>query len=223
MEIMVSGNAKRFYSPDEVITKLNFYTLADNYLEKGVKDVENFIIDTLEKLNFKKENLKTNNFRIYEEKKFDYENKKEIKLGFAYTQSAVLKFDYSNEKVAKFMEKITKLKNPPKCSFEFGIKEEEKIRNEILAEAYLKAREKANVIAKAANKELKDCIKTDFKPFNSTSISNTHLDTAMFERGTEARMMKCTADNALSDVITNVFTPEDITIEENIYCLWITD
>ena len=221
MEIMVIGNAKRFYTPDEVIIKINFYNNAPSYelaLQAGVKGVENFIVDVIEGMNLKKENLKTNNFRIYEEKKFDYEKKEEVKLGFAYSQIATIKFDYSMEKVAEFMEKVAKLDNAPKCNLEFGIKEQEKIKNELLAEAYLKAKERAEVIACAAGKQLVDCLKTDFKPFNNQMVSNTYLDT---NHETSTRVMKADARNSVSNIITNVFTPEDIEVSENIYCLWL--
>ena len=100
MDIMVKGNAKKMCSPDEVRVNINFYTKAQSYEEaliNGSKDVESFIINVLEKLNFKDTDLKTNNFRIYEETRYDYETKKEIKLGFAYSQDAAIKFDYSNQ------------------------------------------------------------------------------------------------------------------------------
>ena len=48
-------------------------------------------------------------------------------------------------------------------------------KNEALADAYNMAREKAEAIAKAARKTLKECIKTDFRPFeesvNSLEVS----------------------------------------------------
>ena len=33
--------------------------------------------------------------QVYEEKQYDYDRKKYIKLGYAYTQQANIKFDYS--------------------------------------------------------------------------------------------------------------------------------
>ena len=61
MDIIVEGVGKKFYSPDEVEINLDFYTRADSYestLENGIKNVENFINDVLEKMDFNKEIIK---------------------------------------------------------------------------------------------------------------------------------------------------------------------
>ena len=88
MDIIVEGVGKKFYSPDEVEINLDFYTRADSYeraLENGTKNVENFIDDVLEKMDFNKEIMKTRSFRVYEEKQYNYDIKKYIKSGYAYT------------------------------------------------------------------------------------------------------------------------------------------
>ena len=226
MEIMVQGMAKKLYKPDQVSIKIDFYTNAENYeeaLTKGVKDVEIFIKEVLEKLGFSKEDMKTNSFSVAEEKRFDYETKKEIKLGFSYRQSALVKFDYSMEKVANFIEKITELINAPKCKISFGIRDIEKVKNELLAQAYKKAREKAEVIANAAEKSLKDCLKTDFKPFEESYFSSSNINGSNFGMETAKYRMGDNAIKATNEIIMNTFTPEDIEISESIYCLWIAE
>ena len=117
MDIIVEGVGKKFYSPDEVEINLDFYTRADSYestLENGIKNVENFINDVLEKMDFNKEIMKTRSFRVYEEKQYNYDIKKYIKSGYAYTQQANIKFNYSMNIIAEFMDMVSKLKNPPK-------------------------------------------------------------------------------------------------------------
>jgi hypothetical protein len=122
--------------------------------------------------------------------------------------------------VALFIEKIKEMANPPKCNILFGIKEEETIKNSMLADAYEEAKKKAEVIAKAANKSLKDCIKVDFKPFDTALLSGTNLNSKNFLCEEAAYKL---ASNSVSEMITNTFTPEDIELEETIYCLWITE
>ena len=60
--------------------------------------------------------------------------------------------------VADFMEKVAKLKNPPKYTMNFSIKDKEAAKKEVMAEAYTKAKDKAEIIALAAGKTLKDCV-----------------------------------------------------------------
>ena len=224
MDIMVEGRGLRYYRPEEVEISLNFYTKTNSYetaLENGTRDVQIFISEILGKMNFEKDNLKTRSFRVYEETRYDYERKVEIKCGFAYTQSATLKFDYNIDVVAEFMEKTSKLSNPPKYTIGFTVKNIQESKNEALADAYNMAREKAEAIAKAAGKTLKECIKTDFRPFEESVNSRSELDGSFATRriGADCASTRMTAQ----EIITNIFTPEDIEVSEKLYCLWITN
>ena len=230
MDIIVEGAGKKFYTPDEVEINLNFYTTADTYesaLENGTKNVEIFINDVLERMNFNKEIMKTRSFRVYEEKQYDYDKKIYIKLGYAYTQQANIKFDYSMNTIAKFMDMVSKLENPPKYHLGFNVKDIKKCKDEVLAEAYNKAKDKAETIAKTAGKELKECVKTDFRPFEERVVSRSSLNSQdmymakeMSVDGAKFGMAKRTG---VQETIQTIFTPEDVEMTETLYCLWVTN
>lgn len=226
MDIMVEGTGIRYYKPDEVEINLNFYTKTGTYesaLEDGTRDVEIFIENILKQMQFSKEDLKTRSFRVYEEKRYDYEKKIEIKYGFAYTQSATLKFDYDINVVAEFMERVSKLKNPPKYTIGFSVKNIQQSKNEALTDAYNMAKEKAEAIAKSAGKILKECIKTDFRAFEERVYSRSSVN-GIFEEEKENLGVRFKAKEiSAQDTITNIFTPEDVEIRETLYCLWITE
>lgn len=230
MDITVEGIGKKVYTPDEVEINLNFYTRADSYesaLEKGIGNVKLFINDILEKMNFNKEIMKTRNFRVYEEKKYDYDKKIYIKLGYAYTQQANIKFDYSMNTIAEFMDMVSRLKNPPKYQLAFNIKDIKKCKDEVLSEAYNKAKDKAEIIAKAAGKELKECVKTDFRPFEESVISRSSLNSQdmYMGKGRSTNGVRYGMDEGtgVQETIQTIFTPEDVEITETLYCLWITN
>lgn len=225
MDIMVEGTGIRYYRPDQAEINLNFYTKTGFYesaLEEGTRDVQVFIEKVLKQMQFSKEDLKTRNFKVYEEKRFDYEKKIEIKYGFAYTQGATLKFDYDINIVAEFMDRVSKLENPPKYTIAFNVKNEQQSKNEAMAEAYNKAKEKAEAIAKSAGKTLKECVKVDFRPFEERVYSRSTLGSGVFEAETSDFNMKA-RKMSTQDTITNIFTPEDIEISETLYCLWIAE
>ena len=230
MDIIVEGIGKKFYSPDEVEINLDFYTRDDSYeraLENGTKNVESFINDVLERMNFNKEIMKTRSFRVYEEKQYDYDRKKYIKLGYAYTQQANIKINYSMEIIAEFMDIVSKLKNPPKYHLAFNVKDIKACKDEVLVEAYNKAKEKAETIAKAAGKELKECVKTDFIPFEERVISRSSLNSQdMYmekEMSVGAKNFGIAKNIGTQETIQTIFTPEDVEITETLYCLWITN
>ncbi len=217
MEINVQGKGTEYFVPDEVVLNLNFYTKGGSYdkvLKDGTKNVQYFVDEFLLKNDFKKEDMKTRNFAIIEEMKYDILTNKNVPDGFSFNQYATLKFDYDKDKLAKIMVDISKLKNAPICKINFGIKDEEGCRKKVLSKAYRDAEEQASIIALAAGKDLKKCIKVDFKPVTSSYISRANF-------GVDMMYEKANFDVAES--ITNTFSPEDIMVTETLYCIWIAE
>ena len=171
--------------------------------------------------------MKTRSFRVYEEKQYDYDRKKYTRLGYAYTQQANIKFNYSINIIAEFMDMVSKLKNPPKYHLLFNVKDIKGCKDEVLAEAYNKAKEKAETIARAAGKELKECVKTDFRPFEESVVSRSSLNSQdMYmekEQSFGASNFDMAKNTGVQDTIQTIFTPEDVEITETLYCLWITN
>ncbi len=219
MDIIVEGKAKRHFKPDNVCININFYTLTETYneaLEKGTKSVETFVKDVFEKLNFNKEELKTRSFNVREETEYNVDTRKHEFKGFSYSQAAKFSFDYDMKRLAEFMEEVSKLENPPRYQISFDIKNMEQAKSLVMADAYAKAEEKAKMIALAAGKKLKECIKVDFRPFEESVTSNSRMGGEMYEKA----MFK-QAD--ISERIQNTFAPEDIEVTETLYCLWVTE
>jgi len=217
MEIIVEGKGIKYFTPDQVIMNFNFITKNNNYeevLELGSKNVEIFIIDLLEKNGFTNKDLKTKNFVIREETKYNEQTRKYEFDGYSFNQSATLKFCYDKEKMSKIMDEISKLSNPPKYQINFGLKNEEESKKEIIKEAYQDAQNKANEIAEAAGLKLKECVKVDFKPFTTTYISESNFG---------SNMMYSKANLNPAEVISKTFTPEDIELIETLYCLWLAE
>ena len=74
MEIIVEGKGTEYFTPDQVNFVINFYLKGQSYeetLSEGVKSVQNFIDSILLLNNFNKEDLKTRNFVIREETKYN--------------------------------------------------------------------------------------------------------------------------------------------------------
>lgn len=224
MNIIVQGTGTKFYKPEKVEISLSFYTKENEYqsaLENGIRNVEIFIKEVFLKLGFEREDLKTRSFKIYEETRYDIDLRKSVKDGYAYTQNAAFEFEYSVDKMAKFMEKVSKLENGPRYTVSFNIKNAKQCINEALAEAYKKAEEKASAIANAAGKTLKECVKIDFRPFEENISSKSYFGNDSYLNMKKSSAFSKRAE--VQDIITNTFTPEDVEITENLYCLWIAE
>ena len=220
MEIIVEGKGSSFFTPNEVIINFDFITKGSTYeevLEVGTRNVFDFIQTLIIGNGFNKEDLKTINFVIREDRKYNEITRKYDFDGYSYNQGAVLRFDYDKDLLARFMESLSKLANPPKSYVNFGVKNENECRKNILAKAYEDAKEQAEAIACAAGNQLRDCVKVDFKPFTTTYVSNSSFEGEMMYA--KAAMGRGSA----AEVINNIFTPEDIELTEKLYCLWIAE
>ena len=218
MEIIVEGVGTRYFTPNQIILNFNFVTKGNSYdevLEKGSSNVELFIDGILLPSGFTKHNLKTRNFIIKEETKYNSETNNYEFDSFSYNQVALLKFDYNKEQLSKLMENIATLTNPPMYQISFGLKDLEDAKKEVLKYAYDDAFTQAQTIADATSKKLIGCSKVTFKPFDSAYISESSLGYGLMN---EAKMIR-----SVSEVIANTFTPEDIKITEKLYCLWIAE
>lgn len=218
MEIRVQGIGKGIFIPDEVVFTIQFVTKGSSYdevLQEGVYHVERFIEEVLKQNNLKKEEMKTRNFVIKEDKKYNEETGQYEKDGYSFNQTASLVIDYNKEIMASILVSLSKLENPPRVTIHFGIKEKELCQKSLIEKAYQDALKQATAIASASGKLLKDCQKVDFVPFTTEYISPTMLDSDSLY------MKKANYDTI--QAIENTLTPEDIVLTETLYCLWITE
>lgn len=218
MEIIVQGKGTEFFTPNEVILNIGFNIKGQSYgevLSEGVKNVQKFVNELLLQNGFTTNDMKTRNFVVREDQKYDEATRTYLFDGFSFNQNATLKFDYNKERMAKIIDDLSKLDNAPTCQINFGVKDAKECKRKILSKAYKEAELQAQVIAEAAGKSLKQCVKVDFKPFTTDYVSQTTFDSdMMYAKG--ARL-------GAAPAIINTFTPEDIELSETLYCLWITE
>lgn len=218
MEIIVQGKGTEFFTPNEVILNIGFNTKGQSYeevLSEGVKNVQKFVNELLLQNGFTTEDMKTRNFVVREDQKYDKVTGTYLFDGFSFNQNATLKIDYNKERMAKIMEDLSKLDNAPTCQINFGVKDAKECKRKILSKAYKEAELQAQAIAEAAGKSLKQCVKVDFKPFTTDYVSQTTFDSDM--------MYAKNARLGAAPAIINTFTPEDIELSETLYCLWLAE
>ena len=168
MEIIVEGNSKEYFIPNEVIITISFISSDKDYeevMKKGIIKVNEFINDVLLKNSFNNTDLKTQTFIIKESKIYN-ENTHNYEFdGYIYEQNATLKFDYDNYLLGKIISDISKLENPPIYKINFSIKNVQECHKLLLEKAYNDALEQAKIIASASNNELDKKKNTDEERF----------------------------------------------------------
>lgn len=218
MDIIVEGVGEKNYKPNKITLNFDFKTTKKDYkdaLNYGVRYVEKYF-ELLNSLGFDKEQIKTRSFRVSEDRHYDNKKNDYVFDGYVFSQSATLEFDYDMKKMSEIMDRTSKEENPPIYRISFGVKDDKKVEEEIIALAYTEAEFQANAIAKASGKKVKECVRVSFEPFDTLPVSATRYDT----EGYVTRSKCCM--NA-SESIQNVFVPEDVVVSKTIYCQFITE
>lgn len=221
MEIIVQGKGESKYTPNRVIFNLRFNYNERTYnsaLEGGANMVFEYVEKILKPNGFTEMDMKTNRFVVRQKTKYNDKTKNYDFDGYTYNQEASIEFDYDKAKVTKLMEEISELKNPPSYDIDFTVSDIKACKQDVLTMAYKDAEEQANIIALAAGKKLVRCVKVDFKPFTTSYISEGF----MAER--EMCLSKaCSTKGSAAATINAVFTPEDVVVNETLYCLWLAE
>lgn len=218
MEIMVHGIAESSYIPNEVLLRLRFCVEGQSYEEvfkKGTNRVLEFVNSVLLPQGFSKENMKTEQFLIQKENRYNEKTNMYEFVNYSYLQTATLEFDYEREQLAIIMEEIRKLSNPPLIHIDFTLKDIQACKRDMIDRAYQDAYNQAFTIAKAAGKTLKDCMKIDFQPNSAEYVVRGYENLPV--------TLKHGISRTFEETMNTIFTPQNITVSENLYCLWVAE
>lgn len=231
MQIFMDGTGSRDFAPDLIRASVVFSYHADSYdeaLKGGVEMVKNYIDTLASATDFKADEFKTRAYSVIEqfhtakiEPKTEEDLKKNLQRrisdGFFFSQYMKLEFDYDKERLARLLAVSSKIEGAPRLHVEFDLKDIDAKQRDLLPEAYEDARLKAEKLAEAAGKGLRDCVRVE-------------IDKPSVERsgyfGADRMMAK--AANIGSEIedeiktIDETFRPDDITLSKTISCIWET-
>lgn len=230
MQIFVNGEASRDYAPDQISASVTFQTRQATYdeaLSKGVALVKHYIEEIAKVTDFTTDDFKTSSYRIAEQFR---ENKLEPKTeadlgknlvkrvsdGFVFTQQGTLTFDYDRERLARLLTAPAQIPNAPRLQIRCELKDVAAKQRELIGEAYADAQRKAEALAAAAGKNLRDCVRVEIDTPASgrdAMIAGTPLRKAT---------LRGSGEEAVLSVIDETFKPDDITVSKQIACIWET-
>ena len=205
-EITVKGIGSLSVPVDWVILSLTLEELNKDY-EAGYKDFENHISalqDAVVSAGFKKTDLKTNEIAIttkYEEvrKNGVYT---EVFAGYQFKTEAKLEFDFDSQRLGIALQKLGESGVTPKIKIDFSVKDEEAVKNRLLANAAKNAKEKAEILCEAMGVKLGKLLTIQYD-WNEISI----FSSTRYERNI-----------CVGSVVG--FTPDDISLEDDACFVW---
>lgn len=211
--IRVTGTGKIAVKPDLTIISLDFSDVLPTYeeaLRASANDV-GLVKGALVKAGINKDFLKTTNFNVdthyesYRDEKGNYKSKFD---GYEYHQSLRFKFDIDNELLGRVLYQLSTLSVNPKFRINYGIKDIEAAKNELLGNAILDAKKKAEVISKAAGVSLEEIVDINYSWVDVEFSSRSYgvLEDSMM-------LCKCAAPTEGYDIDIE---PDDIEKSDNV-------
>lgn len=244
MQIFVTGSAKHSIAPDQITASVNFNVHADSYddaLKNGVQTVKDYFKFIEDNTDFKVEEFKTLAYSIHERfhtnhlsadelknldlkdldpKSIDKKLNQRVSDGFFFQQFAYIEFDFNRERLAKLLVLTSKKEDAPHFDISFGLKDPKAYQRGLIGDAYRDAQRKAETLAAAADKHLRDCVRVDIDHVDNGG--NRYYEGAIrskmsagveFDRGE--------VENEIQ-AIDDTFQPDPIEVSKSIDCVWET-
>ena len=208
--IRVTGTARAALRPDLTVVTMTLQGTAPEYseaLNRASRDAQT-LRDVLERLHFKREELKTISFFV----NTDYESYEESGVwkqrfkGYRFEHLLKVSFDSENERLGEVLTALANAAVSPMLQISYEVKDPESAKTPLLARAVADAREKAQLLAVAAGAKLQELQSVDYSSGEVRfDACPTHmLDAAMSAKGR----------------IEMNLEPDEITIADDVTCVW---
>ena len=213
--IRVTGKGQIKVKPDMTRITMTVTDVCNEYgetLRRSSEDTE-ALKDVLSGFGFEKTDLKTLSFNVdteyesYRDKNNDY---KQRFVGYKYTHMMKLEFDSDNERLGKVLYQLANADVQPQFRISYTVKDTESAKNALLADAVQDAKDKAAVLAKAADVRLGQISSIDY------SFSDLRFETQPMRNVVFAKAARVEADAAYGMSIE----PDDIEVEDTVTVVW---
>ena len=215
--IRVTGKGQIKVKPDMTRITISLEKTFPEYqetLKKSAEDTEQ-LKTILSAFGFDRSDLKTLHFNVDTEYE-SYREKDVYKqrfLGYKYSHVMKLEFDSDNERLGKILYALANCPLHPEFRLSYTVKDPEKAKNELLGCAVNDAKEKAAVLAKAAEICLKDIQSIDY------SWGQINLEMQPMNRMLAADECFPTVGAKLESYDMDI-EPDDIEVSDTVTVIW---
>lgn len=209
-KIIITGKGKLSVTPDIAIISfpLEFEAYEYGAAVYGINNMVEGLRNCIQECGIDRKELKTRSFSVNSYTKEEKITKEYIFAGFRASHSMKLEIPLDTKLISKIVMGITKLDKDIEFRLGFGVKDSDACFDELLRNAIVNAKEKAEVIADASGVKLMEIMKVDY----SFADIYLHSDTDMY---LDTYENKCYSDHVLEEI-----TPEDIDVKDNVTVTW---
>jgi len=216
--IKVTGTGSVSLKPD--LTRLNI-TVRGTYkeyadtLKHSAEDTE-ALKDALEKLGFKRENLKTTSFNVdtrYEGYNDKNGNWRQRFMGYEFMHMLKLEFEPDNDLLGKTLYALAHSPVTPEFNVGYTVKDREAAKNLLIGKAVEDAVTKAQVLTKAANVSLGQILNIDY------SFGDSAFEVMPMRMAPSQKASACEEDACCGGYDMDV-SPDDIRVTDTVTVVW---
>ncbi|MFT6868262.1 MAG: hypothetical protein ACJA08_003112 [Cyclobacteriaceae bacterium] len=163
-KIEITGNGEMKIAPDQGILQINIRAHQMSFGEAitALGKKEENVLKKMEKLGYKKENVRTSNFSVNEN--IIWRNGTRYDSGYIASQYMTIEFPNAKERIAKILNAFSEGKMDAEISF--GFKLSDNLKNEMNAKvielAVNDARKNADLLAKFTGMTIKSVLKIEY-------------------------------------------------------------
>lgn len=214
--IQVTGKGKLSVPPDQIRILLDVRDGCSTYEETLCLSVSE--VDTLKvcfyHVGFKKSDLKTISFHIdtkYENYRDQQNEYKRKFVGYEFCHSLKIEFPADNLLLGKVLYELSKCSVRPEFRIEYTIKDTDAAKNELLQNAVIDSKTKAEILTKAAGVKLGEVMKIDY------SWGEIDFTSRPF---TEDINVLCCAERSADSTLPIDIEPDDIQVSDTVTVIW---
>ncbi len=213
--IQVKGMGNVTAKPDYIVLSLSIKSKEKEYASamEGASKKINLLKAAVSNLGFEENSLKTTHFNVSTE----YDNKRDLQGGYqrifsGYVCSYQLKlsFDFDSKLLAQALSEISSSQANPELSIAFTVKDCEAVKKQLLKNAAVNAREKAEILCQASGVKLGQLVNIDYNWKEINILSPTLYQV-------EESIQPLMAANRSSAV---EIEPDDIDISDSVAFVW---
>lgn len=212
--ITVKGIGSVSIKPDFVVLSMKLEAKDEEYdksMDMAAEQLEQ-LNNSLASVGFEKNAVKTTNFNVdtdYDSYQDEQGNYKRVFSGFVCEHRLKLSFDFDMKKLSQALAAVAKCLAHPELSISFTVKDATAVNEELLREATVNAKRKADLLCEASGVKLGQLITIDYNWSELNIYSDTRYNISE----------RCLMEVPMKEMSIDI-EPDDIDVRDTATFVW---
>lgn len=205
--INVKGIGEIYRKPDKVIISFQKVSRSKDYDEtlNDLNNVINEVVKGLKKLGIDEDSIKTNNFQITAENKYDQDLKENVFLNYKAEHTIEIEVNNDNEEINKVLTFLGENKFSANININFKISDIDGVKEEALILAIEDAKRKAEIIANSLGLKIISVNEVNYNT-ERVEVNRREYDNILLAKSNNIDFNIMPKDIKVEELVTIVFS-----------------